>query len=203
MNGGLYWIDQSCINRPSWDERILTEAMSMSANTNGRNAKKTADETFQTSFDYTMNTEQDDDTLYGLVGGQHGTPWTIVDTTTGTFASMTKTDNQAISNVRVYCDFDPMFSANDPNARWRLIPDLDNDPIKNSQRTPGVDQEYYDHVNLLRRSVKSIGCQADPNAAPPRPLMEVANNAIEDLTGYTVPAGLAPVRSVISVGLSF
>lgn len=92
-----------------------------------------------------------------------------------------------------------MVSAADPNARWQLVPDREGDDPPNSQRTPGVDQEFYDQFNLLRRNVRTLGCQQDPNTYPGLPLMQVTNDVIKDLSGLRDPAGLEEVRSVVSV----
>lgn len=73
----------------------------MMQNTNLRNAQKAGDSTFQQSFDYIMNTDQDDEDTYQILGGVTGTPWAIVDDITGTFARITQTNDRDTSNVRI------------------------------------------------------------------------------------------------------
>lgn len=94
-----------------------------------------------------------------------------------------------------------MVSASDPNARWKLVPNRAGDPMgPNSQRTPGVNQEWYDQFNYVRRSLVSLGCQT---VRPGRTnIMETFGDPIRNLDGYNAPAGIPYYRSVISVSLS-
>ena len=195
-----YWVDQSCTDRAEWDEAIITDAIRLANSAYSRNVAESGDPNFQQSFDYTFGTPQDDTEEYRLSGGFRGTPAEIVDYITGSLATVTSTSNQATSNIRVYCDLDPMVSADNPNARWKLVADREGDPkYPNSQRTLGVNQEWYDQINFVRRSTLSFGCQGGING---KPFMEAFNDAIRDLTGYNAPADITYYRSVISVSLS-
>lgn len=195
-----YWVDQSCTDRAEWDARIVTDAIRLVTSTYSRNERDNGDSAFQSSFKDAFNAHQDDSDDYRLSGGFWGTPSEIVEYTSGSIASLTETSNQVTSNIRIYCEYDPMVSASDPNARWKLVPDRAGDPKgPNSQRTLGVNQEWFDQINYVRRSLISLGCQT---VRPGRyNLMETFGNPIKNLDGYNAPAGVPYYRSVISVSL--
>ena len=129
-------------------------------------------------------------------------------------AGLQQIDDQATSNLRIYCDQDP-YLGND--ARWQVVPDLPEAYQPNSQRIPGVNQEFFDKENFVRRSPISLGCQnsgansgggGGDNANYPK-LMEIANDPIrpndfdsDNYAGWAVPDNLNPVRSVLSVSLA-
>ena len=195
-----YWVDQSCTDREEWDEAIITDAIRMVTSTYSRNGRESGDPAFQNSFYEGFNAHQDDSNEYRLSGRFRGTPFDIVEYTSGSISLLTETSGHATSNIRVYCDYDPMVSTSDPNARWKVVPDRVGDPKPNSQRTPGVDQERFDQINFIRRSRISLGCQT---IRPGRTtLMETFSDPIKDLDGYNAPDGIPYYRSVISVSLS-
>ncbi|KAL2055971.1 hypothetical protein ABVK25_003613 [Lepraria finkii] len=67
--------------------------------------------------------------------------------------SLTSTKNRVTSNLRVYCDDDNWSSGTvgTPGARWIPVPNtvgLMQENVKpNSERTPGVEQGFYDQIN--------------------------------------------------------
>ncbi len=197
-----YWVDQSCTDRTEWDEAIITDAIRLAKSSFRRNNVERGDPTFQDSFNYTFAAHQDDTKEYYLTGGFHGAPYEIVEYITGSLLTLTSTSNQATSNIRIYCDIDPMVSASNPNARWKLVPDREGDPKgPNSQRTLGVNQEWSDQINFVRRSTKSLGCQRSP-VLNRQLWMETFNDAIFDPSGYNAPADIRYYRTVISISLS-
>ena len=120
-------------------------------------------------------------------------------------SQLTLTSDQASSNLRVYCDDDPMTGS---NPRWVLVPDIpgaeDYDEL-NSQRVLGEDQEFFDRYNFVRRNTISLGCQ-DNNDVDPVTQMEMNNAPISDAdlasgqyANYAVPSNLNRTRSVLSV----
>ena len=112
-----YWVDQSCTNREEWDETIVADAIRLITSTYARNGRESGDPAFQNSFDDTFNAHQDDSDDYRLSGGYRGTPFEIVEYTSGSVSLLAESSNQATSNIRIYCDYDPMVSTSDPNAR--------------------------------------------------------------------------------------
>ena len=195
-----YWVDQSCPDRARWNEAIITEAIRMVTSTYSRNGRAADDPTFQSSFGAVFSAQQDDDHVYRMPGNFWGTPFQIVEYISGSISLLTPASNQVTSNIRVYCDYDPMVSTSDPNARWKLVPDRVGDPTPNRQKTLGVDQEWYDQINYMRRNTRTLGCQSiRPGQTT---IMETFNSPIIDLNGYNAPTGLPYYRSVISVSLS-
>ena len=113
------------------------------------------------------------------------------------------------ANIRFYCDDDPMDATPNSAARWQLVPDRENDPSPNSQKTAGVDQEWFDQYNWIRRSTDSLGCKNNGGANGLITQMETYSDQIlpEDLVGFEYnsrrpPADLAANRSTISVSPS-
>ncbi|MCJ1292952.1 hypothetical protein MMC34_004505 [Xylographa carneopallida] len=84
--------------------------------------------------------------------------------------SFVVTANQAASDVRLYCDDD-----RSGVGRWRPVPDIPHLPsgVKaNSARTAGVDQEWEDPVNHIRRVRKTKGCQDRDSTGNPNTFAE-------------------------------
>ena len=120
-------------------------------------------------------------------------------------SQLTLTRDQASSNLRMYCDDDPMTGS---NPRWVLVPDIPGAEFYdelNSQRVLGQDQEFFDRYNFVRRNTISLGCQ-DNNNDDDVTQMEMNNAPISNAelaSGYyancAVPPNLQPIRSVLSV----
>ena len=121
------------------------------------------------------------------------------------------TSDQASSNLRLYCDDDPMTGS---NPRWVLVPDIpgaeDYDEL-NSQRVLGQDQEFFDRYNFVRRNTISLGCQDNNNDDndDDETQMEMNNAPISNpdlasgyYANYAIPSNLQPIRSVLSVSQS-
>lgn len=115
------------------------------------------------------------------------------------------TSDQASSNLRIYCDDDPMTGS---NPRWVLVPDIpgaEDDDELNSQRVLGDDQEFFDRYNFVRRNTRSLGCQ-DDNDDDDVTQMEMNNAPISNAdlasgyyANYPIPPSLQRTRSVLSV----
>ena len=189
-----YWIDSSCDEYPKVPEGIA-DAIRMGANVTKRIQRGADDRAFQMAFQTTMKVPLSNTNVY-KAGYVYGTPKYIVDYTSSSIASLTPAPFAA-SNIRFYCDDDPHQTASNPNARWALVPDRESDPIPNSRKTPGKDQEFVDKVNFIRRSTYSLGCQRLPRP----PDMETFPLPItpHSLNGAAVPVGFPEIRSTISV----
>lgn len=121
-------------------------------------------------------------------------------------SQLSLTSDQASSNLRMYCDNDPMTGS---NPRWVLVPDIpgaeDYDEL-NSQRVLGEDQEFFDRYNFVRRNTISLGCQDNNDDDDDVTQMEMNNAPISDeelasgyYANYAIPRNLQPIRSVLSV----
>ena len=78
----------------------------------------------------------------------------------GGIGGLTNTTDRASSDIRIYCDDDAM----DGTGRWQPVPDIPNlllFQIPNLKKTAGVDKEYIDTINGVRRVLKTLGCK-DP-----------------------------------------
>lgn len=75
-----------------------------------------------------------------------------------TISDLKVTLNQEQSDVRVYCDDDSWGSG----GRWQVVPDIYVLPAgfpRNSERTRGKDQEFYDPINGMRTAPDILGCK--------------------------------------------
>ena len=109
--------------------------------------------------------------------------------------SFVATADQAASDVRLYCDDDlPGI------GRWRPVADIPHLPpgVKaNSARTAGVDQEWEDPVNHIRRVRKTKGCQDKDSTGNPNTFAETYT-----LLPPVAVVGQNPKRSSITVSKS-
>ncbi|MCJ1378821.1 hypothetical protein MMC17_001920 [Xylographa soralifera] len=102
------------------------------------------------------------------------------------------TTDQAASDVRLYCDDDQAGI-----GRWRPVPDIPHLPpgVKaNSARKAGVDQEWEDPVNHIRRVRKTNGCQDKDSRGNPNTFAETYI-----LLPPVAVAGQNPRRSSITI----
>lgn len=193
-----YYIADSCDNYPIMPY-IMTNATSTIKNTGRRNNFKNLDPAFQTAFKTIFKTEQSSQQDFTTWAYFHLTAFSIVQQSTSLLGALQRTYVQDTSDVRIVCDND---TYGNPNDRWQPVPDIKLPtniqgpaPKPNSQRTFGVDKEFFDQVNFMRRTTASIGCQKPGVAAS----TYFYSMAPFDFNGRTAPEGLPARRTVISV----
>ena len=177
----------------------MTNATSTIYNTWRRNSFKARDPAFQTAFNTIFKTEQSSETYFDI-WGLPGTAFSIVDRTTSLLGGLQRIYDQDTSDIRIVCDND---TYGGPNDRWQPVPDYKlppniqpgTAPKPNSERTPGVDKEFFDQVNFVRRATKMLGCQAPGVGASSYGY----SMAAFDFNGRAAPEDLPPRRTVISV----
>lgn len=195
-----YYIADSCNAYPIIP-KIMTDATSTIYNTWRRNKFKTLDPNFQTAFKTVLKTEQSSPQLFDIWGYFGKTAFSIVDSTTSLLGTLQRTYDLDTSDIRIVCDGD---TYGGPNDRWQPVPDYKlptniqsgTAPKPNSKRTPGVDQEFFDQVNFMRRSTTSLGCQGPGGV---RASTDIYSMAPFDFNGRAAPEGLPARRTVISV----
>lgn len=193
-----YNIASSCDKYPIVPD-IMTNATSTIYNTWRRNAFKALDPAFQTAFKTIFKTEQSSQQDFDI-WGYSGTAFSIVDKTTSLLGALQRSYDQDTSDIRIVCDND---TYGGPNDRWQMVPDVKlptniqrgTAPKPNSERTPGVDMEFFDQVNFVRRATTRLGCQA-PNVAASTYFYSMVPF---DFNGRTAPEDLPARRTVISV----
>lgn len=189
-----YWIDSSCIPYPQVPAAI-DDAIRMGANVTERIQRGANDQAFEMAFQTTMKVPLSNTNLYLAGVDIHGTPKYIVNYIASSIASLTPT-SFAASNIRFYCDNDPYATPSNPDARWGLIADREDDPIPNSRKIPGQTQEFIDTVNFMRRTTTTLGCQDSP---PPRAETFATPITAYGSNGALVRVGMPDIRSTISV----
>jgi len=144
-----YWIDSSCYDKLHYT--VIPEAVE-----------------FYSSANYRMHlmTDRNQETAFNLlfkVPYLDAASYNEVNRITAGVAGFTLIDERPNSDLRVYCDNDE----EGPDKRWRPVPDILDLPegvVPNSQRTYGVDQEMYDHINGFRAEInrnEKLGCQVE------------------------------------------
>lgn len=195
-----YYIADSCDPYPIIPY-IMTNATATISNTGRRNNFKNRDPAFQTAFKTIFKTEQSSPQLFEIFGFLNGaTANSILATTTSLLAGLQRTYDQDPSDIRIVCDND---TYGGPDDRWQLVPDIKlptniqsgTSPKRNSQRTPGVDQEFFDQFNFVRRATTRLGCQGAGVAAS----TYMYSMAAFDFNGRAAPEDLPSRRTVISV----
>ena len=194
-----YYIADSCNNYPIVPD-IMSNATSTIFNTWRRNSFKAKDPAFQTAFSTIFKTEQSSQQRFET-WAYSGTAFSIVDKSTSLLGALQRSYNQDTSDIRIVCDND---AYGGPDDRWQMVPDnkLPADiqrgtaPKPNSERTPGVDMEFFDQENFVRRNTADLGCQ---KPSMPLAVTNVYSMASFDFKGRTAPKDLPARRTVISV----
>lgn len=74
---------------------------------------------------------------------------------------LTEEDDEEQALIRIYCDNDRIFAGStNPDGRWELKEDRDDDPNPNSRRPP-FEQEFFDEGNDLQHY--GLMCSTDDN----------------------------------------
>lgn len=157
-----YYIADSCDNYPIVPG-IMKDATFTIYNTWRRNSFKALDPAFQTAFKTIFKMEQSSQSTFLTWGDYSGTAFSIVDKTTSLLGALQRSYDQDTSDIRIVCDND---AYGGPNDRWQMVPDYKlptniqtgTAPKSNSERTPGVDMEFFDQVNFVRRETTTLGC---------------------------------------------
>lgn len=142
-NALTYWVDISCTGKIP---NTIEEAIYMARRASQRLADE-HDDYFADIFDRLFNTDATDRVSLGRA---QNVMYTISD--------LKVTLNQEQSDVRVYCDDDSWGSG----GRWQVVPDIYVLPAgfpRNSERTRGKDQEFYDPINGMRTAPDILGCK--------------------------------------------
>ena len=143
-----FWVDQSCIQK-GFTPVTAQESLDMA--TRGARRLLNLDDDYQDwLFELLFKVHRD----FRLLDGIETETWNVVQVE-GWIGAMTYETNRVNADVLIYCDND---------ERWKPVPDdmvsIAHGMKPNSQRTLGLDAEYEDAINGMRRSTSNQGCKA-------------------------------------------